>query len=988
LLKRWFISPKRQLPVLALIFFGLLISVFCFVTLHSLEAEKAETAFQHAAQKRVDQLQSGLSQSSSQVVALGAFCESSYPITRSSFSNFVPPLLAGGNPGLLALQWMPLVPAAGRKSFEASARAEGLAGYEIRDRLDGKLIPASERQVYFPVLYLLPSVGNQAAVGFDPFSEKMRRETIMRAANSEELAATQRITLLQENAHEYGVLIFRAVYRHSDNSLRQRELLGFAVGVLRVANVVEIHGGASGVSLSIADLNAPPAEQQLYPAAGVPAQPASAFIHTQTISVGGHNWRITASPMPGAFPVSSTYSYAGSAFCLLFTLLAAGYVADAGSRRWQVERVVDERTGDLNSALTSLAAAHRRLEESESRFRRLVEDSPGAIVVQRLGKIILANRAAKEMFGIGATAVPKIYSLIDFAFPERRAIAEELIRELSSRAVRVAPRETKLVRPDGQLLDVEIAASSYSHEGVLTIQVVLRDISRRKHDEEENARLIRAIEQVCESIVVTDLDARIVYVNPAFERISGYCREEVLGNNPRVLKSGQHSNDFYVQLWATLKAGESWSGRFVNRTKSGRLYTEEATISPVTNRNGEIINYVAVKRDVTLETEMQEQLHQSQKMDAVGRLAGGVAHDFNNMLMVIVSYAELIANSLPEAHPLRAHTSQILLAAQRSSALTRQLLAFSRKQVLAPQVLDCNTILTETTSMIRRLISENIELRCRLEPELWPVRADADQLVQVILNLCVNSRDAMPNGGTIVLATRNYHVDRGFVEISVSDTGIGIPADLQEKLFEPFFTTKERGKGTGLGLATVYGIVQQSGGHIRVESSPGQGATFTIYLPRCLEPASASTPPANRPVLDGRSLVMVVEDEGALRQAITEHLRKHGYQVIHAPDGIQALDLLSRNPDVAILISDLIMPHMGGRELARLALARLPHLRTIFMSGYADQALDPSDAGGSPTNFLQKPFAMDHLLTRIAALISSAESVSGALSDSMPSPRS
>ena len=215
------------------------------------------------------------------------------------------------------------------------------------------------------------------------------------------------------------------------------------------------------------------------------------------------------------------------------------------------------------------------------------------------------------------------------------------------------------------------------------------------------------------------------------------------------------------------------------------------------------------------ETELQEQLHQSQKMDAIGRLAGGVAHDFNNMLMVIVSYAELIESSLPDDDPLRSTPAQILHAAQRSAALTRQLLAFSRKQVLTPQVLDCNAIISETGSMIRRIISENIDLHCNLAPELWSVKADADQIVQVILNLCVNARDAMPNGGSLVLATRNhYHESASFVEISVTDSGVGIPPEIQARLFEPFFTTKERGKGTGLGLATVYGIVQQSGGHI------------------------------------------------------------------------------------------------------------------------------------------------------------------------------
>jgi two-component system cell cycle sensor histidine kinase/response regulator CckA len=277
--------------------------------------------------------------------------------------------------------------------------------------------------------------------------------------------------------------------------------------------------------------------------------------------------------------------------------------------------------------------------------------------------------------------------------------------------------------------------------------------------------------------------------------------------------------------------------------------------------------------------------------------------------------------------------------------------------------------------MVRRLISENIELKCNLAPELWHVKADAGQMVQVILNLCVNARDAMPNGGSLTLTTRNYQVDRGFVELSVSDTGIGIPLELQKKLFEPFFTTKERGKGTGLGLSTVYGIVQQSGGYIRVDSAPGRGSTFSIFLPRCLDSAPSPEASVQKPFLTGRSLILVVEDEDALREAVADHLRDHGYQVLAAADGIAALDILERYPDISILVSDLIMPRMGGRELVRLAVRQIPGLRFIFMSGYADQAFSEEDCAGCTAVFLQKPFTMNVLLARIAELTSPSEFV-------------
>jgi PAS domain S-box-containing protein len=978
MMKQWLRSPRRHLSVFALLCFGSLVSILLFVSIRSLEAEKAKAAFQRAAQERFDDLQAELDLAVGKVAALGAFCDSSYPVTRSSFDGFVAPLFFGRDAGIQALEWTPRVSLRQRATFEKSARASGLPGYEIRDRLaPGKMVRAADRPDYFPVLYVQPSAGNEIAYGYDDLAAgATRREFFLRAAATGELTATPRLTLIQETTDQYGILIIRPVHRHDGAFFGKKELLGFAVGVLRVGEAVEKHGATSGVDLALTDLNGGAPGQQLYPSAGKRPQPVSAFTQYRTVTVGGRNWQLTASPMPGAFPVSNTYSYAGAALSLLITLLVFGYNADMLDRRWQVERVVEERNGALSAAVSSLAEVHRGLEESEARYRRLVEDSPSAIVVERQEKIVLANRIALEMFGFDYNHELEGHSLSEFIAPEGRELAGQLHRELYARAMHVAPREIQVLRRDGKILDAEFAASSFLHDGGHTIQVLLRDISRRKHDEAVTARLFSAIEQVCESIVITDPDANIVYVNPAFERISGYSRQEVMGKNPAILKSGRHPKEFYAKLWTALKAGEAWSGRFINRAKDGHLFTEEATIAPVVNRSGQVVNFVAVKRDVTLEIELQEQLNQSQKMDAIGRLAGGVAHDFNNMLMVIISYAELLAHALPDDDPLRSHTAQIQRAAQRSASLTRQLLAFSRKQVLAPQVLDCNAIVSETTSMVRRLISENIDLRCSLAPDLWPVKADASQIVQVILNLCVNSRDAMPSGGTLIIATRNHpanggasdQADPGLVELSVSDTGIGIPSEVQKKLFEPFFTTKERGKGTGLGLATVYGIVQQSGGHIRVESSPGRGSTFLVYLPRCLETVSAPAMPALKHLFRGRGRILVAEDEQALREAIADQLRNQGHQVLAAADGIEALDLLHRNPDLSILVCDLVMPRMGGCELARLATEQIPQLSVIFMSGHADQVFSEADGAASRAVFLQKPFAMSALLARIAEL--------------------
>ena len=974
-MKQWVGSPWRHLSLLAVLCAGILISAVEFHLLRSLETEKVKSTFDRAAHERLDELQSDLQLSVIRVTALGAFCSSTYPITRSSFDAFTAPLSAGHDSAIQALEWVPRVSRSERSQVEKSARAAGFPGFEIRDRLrQAEMVRSADRAEYFPVLWVQPYLGNEVALGFDLASNPNRREALESAEATGQPVATKRITLVQEKGDQSGVLILQPVF-HRVSSSDKRQLGGFALGVLRVGSMVEKHGAESGIALTITDEGADAAYRQLYPSGRKPAPPASGLASNRMITVGGRNWMLTASPLPRAFPVVRTYSNLGFALSLLITFLVTAYLWSSLFRRMQIEHLVDERTAALNAALTSLEKANSNLEDSEARYRRLVEDSPNAVIVERFGKIMLMNRNAVKMFQFDAARDSQPYGLLEFVAPERRTAAAMFLQRFYEEDLQVSAIETRLLRRDGSIVEAEVAASSFVNAGERSVQVIVRDISQRKREEAENARLIRAIEQAAESIVITDAAANIVYVNPAFETISGYSREEAMGKNPRVLKSGRHSAEFYVELWDKLKTGESWTGHFVNRSKSGRLYTEEASISPVVNRAGEVINYVAVKRDVTRELELQEQLLQSRKMDAIGRLAGGVAHDFNNMLMVITSYAELIADEIDANHPSRSHLQQILRAAERSSTLIRQLLAFSRNQIFAPRVVDCNSILTETCNMVRRLIGENIELNCNFAPDLWRVKADADQIVQVILNLCVNSRDAMPDGGTLTLSSRNFQLDEGYVELSVTDTGVGIPLEIQEKLFEPFFTTKERGKGTGLGLASVYGIVQQSGGHIHVESAPGAGATFRIHLPRCNEPVVASEDPSGAPPQSERGVVLLVEDEKPLRDAIAEQLSRSGFGVLSAGDGVDALKLLATHSEVTILITDLVMPRMGGRELVRTASRKAPHLRILVLSGYADQAFSAEDCNGCPTDFLQKPFSLRTLMTHLAELGSRTQPV-------------
>jgi two-component system cell cycle sensor histidine kinase/response regulator CckA len=376
--------------------------------------------------------------------------------------------------------------------------------------------------------------------------------------------------------------------------------------------------------------------------------------------------------------------------------------------------------------------------------------------------------------------------------------------------------------------------------------------------------------------------------------------------------------------------------------------------------------------------ENEEQLRQAQKMEAVGRLAGGVAHDFNNLMTAVIGFSQLILARLDDPHPLRRDIEEIMRAGERASGLTNQLLAFSRKQVLQPKVLDLNAVVVEVEKLLRRLIGENVELLSELDPALGPVEADPGQLEQVIVNLVVNARDAMPTGGKVTIETANVALDRDsgldvlpgpYVLLAVSDTGVGIDEETKRQIFEPFFTTKAEGEGTGLGLATVFGIVKQSGGDVALESELGRGTTFKIYLPCAAEPIERLEPQAVQAKPKGSETILLVEDEDFVRRLEREVLEESGYTVLEASNPHHALELeRSHVGEIDLLLTDLVLPELSGRELAERLTARRPALKTLFVSGYPKDALN----GGTlepGTAFLQKPLTPGSLAHKVRELL-------------------
>ncbi|MBI2385335.1 MAG: PAS domain S-box protein [Elusimicrobia bacterium] len=500
----------------------------------------------------------------------------------------------------------------------------------------------------------------------------------------------------------------------------------------------------------------------------------------------------------------------------------------------------------------------------------------------------------------------------------------------------------------------------------------------------ERLLLATAIEQAGESILITDRNARILYANPACARVTGYTREELLGRNPSVVKSGRHEAPFYKAMWETLLRGEVWNGRFSNRRKDGTIFEEDSTITPVRDAGGTITHFIAVKRDVSAVKSLEEQLFHSQKMEAIGRLAGGIAHDFNNILTTINGYAEMLSDSAPPESQAAGDLAEILGAGRRAAMLTRQLLTFSRRAPADPVVLDLRASVRGMEKILRRTLGEDVRLSFDLpEDPLW-VRSDPGQIDQVLMNLAVNARDAMPRGGTLTVRAHAARLESDEVRslevipagdyavLLVGDDGAGMSGSILARIFEPFFTTKEKGKGTGLGLATVFGIVKQNKGHISVDSAPGRGSTFSIHLPPAPAPAGwtpsgAAAQPAS---FRGDETVLVVEDQSEVLRLVARALTPQGYRVISCGSAKEALETARAvESPIHLLLTDVVMPGMGGAELAEVLGRTRPETRVLFMSGYTDGRLDGLVEAHKKADLLLKPFTAEQLCRRVRSAL-------------------
>ena len=637
--------------------------------------------------------------------------------------------------------------------------------------------------------------------------------------------------------------------------------------------------------------------------------------------------------------------------------------------------------------ITDRKKSEEALRQSEEKYRMIVEHAHDGIEISQNDRIMFCNARFAEMLGYSMDEIINI--------PFTKIYSEQAIQDLYQREKLRAKGvslpnnyETTFRKKDGSLINVEVSYEIIDYLGRPATFAIIRDITEQKRAQAEHERLMTAIEQTNETVVITDLKGQIQYVNPAFEKITGYSKKEALGKNPAILKSGKHDRAFYQNLWETILAGKIWHGRIINKRKNGELFTEDKMISPVKDSHGKITNFVAVGRDVTQQLLLEQQFLQAQKMESIGRLAGGVAHDYNNMLTVILGNAQLGMSKLDEDNRLYDYFFKIHQAAMRSADITKQLLAFARKQTIEPRVLDLNETIENMFKMLRRLIGEEIDLAWLPGSALWSVKMDPSQIDQILMNLVVNARDAIGGVGKITIETENRLLDdeycktrAGFkpgeyVMVAVSDNGCGMEKEILDKIFEPFFTTKEMGKGTGLGLATVYGIVKQNHGFINVYSEPGKGTTFKIYIPRHIGQEKPMTEKGKMELPGGKGeAVLIVEDDKAILEFTQKLLENLGYKVTAVSDASKALQLVTQaNQSFDLVLTDVIMPEISGKELTDRLKNILPDIKILFMSGYTANAIAHHGVLDDGINYIQKPFTVHDLAAKIRKVLESGSS--------------
>ncbi len=641
--------------------------------------------------------------------------------------------------------------------------------------------------------------------------------------------------------------------------------------------------------------------------------------------------------------------------------------------------------------ITERKQSEEALRESKELFAGAFEHAPiGVALASPQGRWLKVNRALCKLVGYTETEMLE-FSFQDITYPGDLAESLECVRQLIAGEVLSYQSEKRYIHAAGHLvtvlLNVSLVRDSLNQPRYFIAQI--QDITERKRTEQSLRLLSSAVKQSKESIMITEADLdlpgpRIIFVNPAFTQMTGYTAAEVLGQTPRLLHGPRTDRTVLARLRHDLLQGDDFSGETINYRKDGTEFIIEWQIAPLRNASSAITHFVAIQRDVTGRRRLEAQLLHSQKMETVGKLAGGVAHEFNSILTAIMGQSELLLQDLPASSPLSRKVNAIREAAGRAAILTRQLLAYGRKQTLQPERINLNSILSGMAGTLQHLVGHDIDILSIPAAGLNPVKVDAGQISQVIMNMVINARDAMPSGGKLTLETANVSLDQScvdrypelkpgdYVMLAISDTGSGMSPAVQARVFEPFFSTKGVGEGTGLGLSTCYGIIKQSGGHITVQGEPGLGTTFKIYLPQVADASEDTLQRGAAPILPrGTETILLVEEDPSLREMAGALLQRLGYTVLKAASGLEALDLhqAHRPAHIDLLFTDLAMPQMGGTELDDRIRAISPHIRTLFTSAFTANATLHQGVWNQDMALLQKPFTPSALAQKLREVL-------------------
>ncbi|MBP9010635.1 MAG: PAS domain S-box protein [Smithellaceae bacterium] len=632
-----------------------------------------------------------------------------------------------------------------------------------------------------------------------------------------------------------------------------------------------------------------------------------------------------------------------------------------------------ETIGSRVGSVIARLQAEQLLRESERKFRDLTEKSLVGIYLLQDRRFKYVNEEMTNIFGHTAEEMIDHMGLQEVIYPEDLPLLVQNVRQQNARGFKSMHHEFRIVTREGEVRNVEMLGSRTLYQGRPAVIGTLLDITERHRAQEELQRLSTAVEQAAEDIIITDPEGIIQYVNPAFEKITGYSRAEAIGRNPRFLQSGRHDSAFYKRLWDTLRDGRIWTGHLIDRRKDGDIIEEDTTISPLTTSTGKLMGYVALKRDVTETVRIEAQLRQAQKMEAIGVLAGGIAHDFNNILGALMGYAELAKLKTTDKGILP-HLERILKACDRSRDLIKQILDFSRQGEYNVQPVSVIPIVKEAMKLLRSTMPATVEIRQVYNTSHDMVLTDPTQIHQVLVNLCTNALYAMRNQEGVLevrIEEQQYSgegppgapqlKEGGYLQITVSDTGEGIDPAWKDRIFEPFFTTKKVGEGTGLGLSVVYGIVRDCGGAITIDSEPSRGTAVTIYLP-LLDADSSAKEEKTEEILRGRGRILLVDDEEPIASLGQEILSSLGYEVDVRYSSNDALEAFQAHPDrYDLVITDMTMPNMTGAGLARELLKIRPDLPIILTTGYSDRIDEEQAKKIGFREFLMKPVSLIEL---------------------------